>query len=61
MSEKLKEYEDAKENLDRQTGCFRNVLRDRYKMGELEYESYCEEMQGALDREEATMDAWLRD
>ncbi len=52
LDEKIKELEKAKKNLEVQTGCFKNVLADRANMSERDYESYCEEMQGALEREE---------
>lgn len=52
MRDKEKELQDAQENLERQTVCFRNVLADRANMSDEAYDSYCEEMQGALEREE---------
>lgn len=49
---KENELKKAKENLENQTECFRNVLKDRNNISDEDFESYCEELQGALEREE---------
>jgi hypothetical protein len=52
LDEKLHEFDDAKENLEKQSACFRNVLKDRANISDEDYDSYCEEMQYALERHE---------
>ena len=52
LDKKLEELKKAKENLEAQTECFRNVIKDRSQISDSDYESYCEEMQYALEREE---------
>lgn len=51
-SQLQKQWDKAKENLKKQEECFRNVLNDRKNMDDETFDSYCEEMQYALDEEE---------
>ncbi len=50
--EKEREYQKAVENVTKQTQCFKNVLADRRNIDDEIFDTYCEEMQGALEREE---------
>lgn len=45
-----KELEKATKNLRKQEECFGRVLDDRRNMSEEDFDSYCEEMQYALDK-----------
>lgn len=45
-------YQKAVKNQERQTECFRNVLNDRKNIDDEDFDTYCEEMQGALEAEE---------
>lgn len=45
-------YQKAVKNQERQTKFFRNVLNDRKNIDDEDFDSYCEEMQGALEAEE---------
>lgn len=52
LDQKLQELNKAKNNLVKQTECFHNILKDRSKISDEDYDSYCEEMQYAMEREE---------
>lgn len=52
IEQKEREYQKAVENVRKQTECFSNVLADRKNIDDEDFDTYCEEMQGALEREE---------
>lgn len=51
-NELSKKWKDAKENLKKQEKCFHNVFADRKNISDEDFDTYCEEMQGALELEE---------
>lgn len=48
-----KKWDKSKKFLEKQTECFGNVLADKGNMDPEVFDSYCEEMQGALEAEES--------